>query len=262
MCVIVFKPEDQKMPSRETLLACWEHNPDGAGIMYPAAGGVRAWKGFMEWADFERALGELEEKADLEAVPVALHFRIATHGGVKPGCCHPFAVCKDYKMMRKTDRLCRLGFMHNGMLSGFDTGKGVSDSMAFAANVLLPLTRLDDDPLSNKWIEKVIASSTQGSRFLLMNAQGEVSIFGEWEQVDGILYSNLNHLRYSYSGYYGQSSLFDAFMGFDGDPTDLLDAGLYEACADCAYLNDCMSFAPYCTTSAEADDRAEYTIAR
>ncbi|WP_165249337.1 hypothetical protein [Adlercreutzia sp. ZJ141] len=262
MCVIVFKPEDHEMPTRETLLACWEHNPDGAGIMYPAAGGVRTWKGFMEWADFERALDELERTVDLEAVPVALHFRIATHGGVKPGCCHPFAVCKDYKLMRKTDRVCKLGFMHNGTLSGLDTRKGVSDSMAFAANVLLPLTHLDDDPLSNKWIEKVIASSTQGSRFLLMNAQGSVSVFGDWSQVDGILYSNLNHVRYTYSGCYGQPSLFDAFMGFGGDQTDLLDYGLYEACANCELLDECMTFAPYCATSEEAESMAEYALPR
>lgn len=249
------------MPTRDELRACWDHNPDGAGIMYPAKGNVRAWKGFMEWADFEEALGAVEKQADPDLVPVALHFRIATHGGVKPGCCHPFAVCKDYKAMRKTDRLCKLGFMHNGTLSGLDTGKGVSDSMAFAANVLAPLKSLDGDPLSNKSIERIIAASTQGSRFLLMDGHGDVSIFGEWEQVNGILYSNLNHLRSTYSGSYGQTGLFDAFMGFDGNPTDLLNYGLYEACADCEMLGECMSFAPYCTTAAEAETVSEYSIA-
>lgn len=247
------------MPTRDKLRACWEHNPDGAGIMYPASSGVRTWKGFMEWVDFDDALTTLERDIDLEEIPVALHFRIATHGGVKPGCCHPFAVCKDYKVMRKTDRICKIGFMHNGTLSGLDTGKGVSDSMAFAANVLAPLARIDENLLSNKMMEKVIAASTQGSRFLLMDAKGDVSIFGEWEQIDGILYSNLNHLRYSYSGHYGEPNLFDAFMGFDGIPADLLDLGLYEHCGGCAFVDECVSFSPYCSTASEAETMSEYS---
>ena len=263
MCVIVFKPEGQKLPSRETLQKCWDHNPDGAGIMYPAENGVRIWKGFMEWEDFDAALSWMESNVeDLDFMPVAFHFRIATHGGVKPGCCHPFSVSKDYKTMRQTDRISKLGFMHNGVLSGLETKKGVSDSMAFIKNILYPLSRLDDNILSNPHAEKVIAASTQGSRFLIMNQFDDVSIFGDWEEVDGILYSNLNHLRQPYFGYYGQSSMFDAFMGFDGDPTDLLSYGLYEACADCDNLDDCMSFIPQCSTSDEADEMSGYSVPR
>lgn len=49
MCVIVYKPKGVAMPPLETLRACWEHNPDGAGLMFQRAGasaGRRgAWSG-------------------------------------------------------------------------------------------------------------------------------------------------------------------------------------------------------------------------
>lgn len=166
MCVIVYKPKGVAMPTLETLRKCWERNPDGAGLMFPAGGRVRWRKGCMEWESFERALRSLTEARDTRGIPVALHFRIATHGGVKPGCCHPFPVCKDYGRMRETEGGCEVGFMHNGTLSGLETGAGVSDSMAFASGVLAPLRAMCEGFVTDKRASRLIASSTQGSRFL------------------------------------------------------------------------------------------------
>lgn len=136
MCVIVYKPEGVEVPSLETLADCWAANPDGAGFMFPEGGKVSIRKGFMRWTEFATALSEATEGGDLTDAPAAFHFRIATHGKVKPGCCHPFPVKADYSAMRKTETRADVGFMHNGVLRGFATSDGVSDSMAFAKNVL------------------------------------------------------------------------------------------------------------------------------
>lgn len=120
MCIIVYKPEGAAMPSTDTLRRCFEENPDGAGFMWPERGRVQLRKGFMGWGDLEPALSS-ELPRDARGLPVALHFRIATHGRVKPGCCHPFAVCKDYRAMRAESASAAAGFMHNGTLAGLDT---------------------------------------------------------------------------------------------------------------------------------------------
>ena len=116
------------MPSTDTLRRCFEENPDGAGFMWPERGRVQFRKGFMGWGDLESALSS-ELPRDARGLPVALHFRIATHGRVKPGCCHPFAVCKDYRAMRAESTSAAAGFMHNGTLAGLDTSPDVSDKV-------------------------------------------------------------------------------------------------------------------------------------
>ena len=261
MCVIVYKPKGVAMPPLETLRACWEHNPDGAGLMFPAGGRVRWKKGCMEWEAFERALRPVAELRDSRELPVALHFRIATHGGVKPGCCHPFPVCKDYGRMREAEGSCGVGFMHNGTLAGLETRAGVSDSMAFAAGVLSPLRAMCGDLVSDGRAARLLAASTQGSRFLLMDGAGGVAVFGRWFAEDGVLYSNLNHLAAQRQaprwGEGSQGRLFDAFMGFDPEPADLAQLGLFPACAGCPLLAECAEYLPYCADGAQAAEEAE-----
>ena len=261
MCVIVYKPKGVAMPPLETLRACWERNPDGAGLMFPAGGRVRWKKGCMEWEAFERALRPVAELRDSRELPVALHFRIATHGGVKPGCCHPFPVCKDYGRMREAEGSCEVGFMHNGTLAGLETRAGVSDSMAFASGVLSPLRAMCGDLVSDGRAARLLAASTQGSRFLLMDGAGGVAVFGRWFAEDGVLYSNLNHLAVQREaprwGEGSQGRLFDAFMGFDPEPADLAQLGLFPACAGCPLLAECAEYLPYCADEAQAAEEAE-----
>lgn len=248
MCVIVYKPAGAAMPSRGELRACWERNPDGAGLMYPQGGKVRLSKGFMTWEAFEEALREAEEGADLAALPVALHFRIATHGGVAPGLCHPFPVRSDYAAMRRGSALCEVGFMHNGTLSGLRTGAGVSDSMAFAASVLAPLRGMCGDLLADERAARVVGATAQGSRFLLMDGGGAVRRFGAWEASGGAMYSNLAHLSAPLAG----AGLLDAYLGFSGVGAELAALGLYPPCAGCPMAPECAEALPYCADERDA----------
>lgn len=261
MCVIVYKPAGCPMPGTQTLKSCWTTNPDGAGMMLPAGGAVRIRKGFMEWDALEDALSQEAAKTNLDALPVALHFRIATHGAVKPGCCHPFPVCGSASAMRETEQVANVGFMHNGVLSGLPTTDAVSDSMSFAKRVLSPLNRMSGD-LFGKDASRIIGASAQGSRFLLMDGSGEVRTFGRWVAEDGIMFSNDNFRRRSSYGFGvpfepevpAQASLFDAYEVFGGIDRETPERyGLYEACVGCDLMEECAEYLPYCASAEDAE---------
>lgn len=260
MCVIVYKPAGCPMPGKQTLGACWAANPDGAGYMFPVGGAVRIRKGFMDWDAFEAAIARESAAADLARIPVAMHFRIATHGAVKPGCCHPFPVCGSASAMRTTEQDAGVGFMHNGVLTGLPTSDAVSDSMSFAKRVLSPLDRMAGGLLSGE-AARIVGASTQGSRFLLMDGSGTVRTFGRWAAEDGILFSNENFRRRLAAGIAAppsgptrgaQASLFDAYEAFGAVDRDAPERyGLFPACPGCDLMEECAECLPYC---ADADD--------
>lgn len=254
MCIIVYKPQGRKLPSLDTLRACWDNNPDGAGIMWPDGEQVNIRKGFMTWPDFLKALDDITSEVDVEGVPIALHFRIATHGAVVPGCCHPFAVKDSFDKMRMTDIHAKVGFMHNGTLSGLETDDATSDSMAFAKLVLVPLKAMCDDFLDDKRALHIIESSTQGSRFLLMAKDGRVRTFGNWVSDDGIYYSNGNYVpRFVDTLPLFNDPAYDAWMAFGG-ADDLARYSMFDACRDCPMLLDCVEYLPICTDEAQASE--------
>lgn len=261
MCIIVYKPQGQQLPSTDTLRACWDNNPDGAGIMWAANGHVNIRKGFMEWPAFLEALDEVTSMVDAVNTPIALHFRIATHGAVVPGCCHPFAVKDSFVKMRSTTIEANVGFMHNGVLSGLKTDDATSDSMAFARSVLVPLKSMSEDFLTDKRALRIIESSAQGSRFLLMAKTGLVRRFGSWVEDHGIYYSNGNYKpRFTYEPTLFDSSIYDAWEAFGDIDDDLARYGMFEACKDCPMLFECVEYLPVCTDDLQASEMvASYT---
>lgn len=261
MCIIVYKPAGFELPAKSTLHTCWENNPHGAGFMWPDGKSVNIRKGFMSWEAFVSALDEVARCIDVTATPMALHFRIATHGEIKPGCCHPFAVKDSFERMRQTRISADVGFMHNGTLSGLKTDDATSDSMAFAKEVLVPLKAMCSDFLSNEKALRVIENSTQGSRFLLMSKDGRVRTFGRWVEDDGILYSNENFRpRYVYEPSLFGETPFDAWMAFGELDGDLSRYSMFEPCKDCPMLLDCAEYLPICTDETQASEMvASYT---
>ena len=245
MCIIVYK----QLPSTDTLRACWDNNPDGAGIMWAAGDHVSIRKGFMTWPDFLEALDEVTSAIDVEDTPMALHFRIATHGAVVPGCCHPFAKMRAIKIEAS------VGFMHNGTLSGLQTDDATSDSMAFAKSVLVPLKAMSDDFLGDKRALRIIEGSTQGSRFLLMSKTGTVRLFGNWVEDHGILYSNGNFKpRFAYEPTLFGNSAYDAWAAFGDIDDDLACYGMFEPCKDCPMILECAEYLPVCTDEVQASE--------
>lgn len=97
----------------------WATNPHGAGIVIPSHKPDMI-KGIMKWKQFDALIGKLDN-----ALTVAIHFRMATHGEVSARNTHPFQLNKGSYLM------------HNGILQGLGSPgtKGLSDT-AHLADIL------------------------------------------------------------------------------------------------------------------------------
>lgn len=230
MCIIAAKPVGVDMPSDEIIENMWYGNSDGAGFMWAENGGVHIRKGFMKFADFDKALSEWLATHDPLKTALVMHFRITTHGGTKPENCHPFPVSDSIGMLTKSESKCRVGVAHNGIIP-ITPRKGISDTMEYIITQLAPLARAVPDFYKSKDLCKMISNAT-GSRLAFLNGRGEIYTIGDFIDDNGIKYSNTSYkwgsLRdvawsHSYGCYSGwddtdDSSLYDKY--WDGKYAD------------------------------------------
>ena len=183
MCVAVYKPAGVPAPSMDTLKSCWLHNPDGAGIGYTTANGKFAIvKGFMKWKNFEK---KVESLGDLTNAQVFYHFRIATHGSIRPGNCHPFPISTSLKQLQATSGVYDRVLMHNGILPITPVLKDTSDSQELARRLAAFKT---DQQFKNAL--DLLEGFEDGSKIAVW-ANGKVELFGNWTPVNGVYYSNM-----------------------------------------------------------------------
>lgn len=186
MCVIAYKAKDVRFPSNENIGEMWSKNPDGAGVMWRDDEGLIHWKkGFMSLKKFRKWVKR--NRAWLESVECALHFRITTHGGTSAGNCHPFAV--DGGDSHRLEGTARRVLMHNGMLPLKPRANDISDSGELA----LRLSECESPHKSMDALNECLA----GNRVILMDECG-THFYGDAfkrsadAENDGILYSNLH----------------------------------------------------------------------
>jgi len=222
MCVIVFKPGNIALPSKEDLEKMAKANDDGQGFMYP-------WHGDVVGEKFEKVEKMYERLRRVpNGIPIVMHFRLATHGGKGMAYAQPFPFpVEEQEELYKTEWMAPLGAAHNGILSGF------GDSMW--ASAYGNATYLEDGkvkvwdgrlqkwmPLEKKEKEKKKMSDTQdflkylsddrnlcrafmnwdkavlklmgkllSSKWAFLNGRGKVKLIGDWSQKKGVWYSNL-----------------------------------------------------------------------
>lgn len=191
MCVIVAKPSGIKMPTQDQITDMWYTNPDGAGFMYEKNGTVYIRKGFMYLQDFLDALDRLATKHDLTELPIVMHFRITTHGGTKPENCHPFPITDSLGVLTKLDSKTKLGVAHNGIIP-ITPRKDISDTMEYILSQLAPLHRAVPKFYANKDLMEMVYNAVH-SKLAFLTDKGEIFTVGDFQERDGILYSNLNH---------------------------------------------------------------------
>ena len=233
MCVIVYKPTNNKLPSKDTLKKCFEHNPDGAGYMLPiiddnGTSKVLIRKGLMTFDAFLKSLTSAFKKYAIDpiATPIVMHFRISTQGGVQKGLCHPYPVCEDYAKMRSLACLCNIGLCHNGIISrcsvssyyggshyDYKTKQWITpkqnipdynDTMTFIKDYASLI--IDGDlKFANKANKvKLLERLCEYSKLAIMTNNGDVKLIGSFQEKNGIYYSNLLHeVTYSNTGRYG-----------------------------------------------------------
>lgn len=176
MCIIAYKPEG--VPVRwDWLDNCWHNNPDGAGFCYVEDGRVVIRKGYMGWQPFQQAV----KTARLEARQVLFHFRLATHGKVGPGMCHPFPLTAGRRELLKRKVSTDCAVMHNGIITGTEADNVMSDSAAFVRDYLsaFSASELDTGRMAN-----LLGIMDSGS-FAFMFQNGAVRLIGDIEKANG-----------------------------------------------------------------------------
>lgn len=269
MCIIVAKPQGVEMPSYRILSNCFDTNSDGAGFMIANGKTVSIKKGFMDWNSFVEAI---EKAGDLTERSVVMHFRIATHGDVQPGCCHPFPVTDDKAKLSARFTESRVAVAHNGIISGMKTDKNTSDTMAYISSVIAPIRRMSEDFMHNDNALDIM-EATVGSKLCFLDNSGDIVTIGQFIEDDGVFYSNTSYLnswkRYTsynsevwsaYDDYYSKYRLSESTSyGYDEDDYyESLVASLpYYACQDCLNAYECVRDHPMCEDENTAWDIAE-----
>ena len=214
-CIAVIKPKGQELPwSRMKFM--FTQNPDGAGFAYAYNGKVYIVKGMMTYRAFKKAIRRTEKHINFKDVPMLIHFRVSTGGGVNPGCCHPFPLSSNIDDMKITNMICDYAVIHNGTidLTKYEANKlhETSDTMLFIAKYLSKLAT-NKSWFDNKKNWELIYEML-GSKMAILSADGTIHYTEGFEECDGILYSNttyketraeMNARKYSsyyYSDYY------------------------------------------------------------
>jgi len=184
MCVIAFSPSPLNCPTREQLVRACEANPDGFGWALIAGDRLVTHRtmGAIEAVDSYLAAVVVEATG-----PSLFHARIASHGSVDLGNCHPFPVGGDPDVV----------LAHNGILDinpgPFDTR---SDTAIFVEDVLphSGIETLDTDPDAwEQWIgpgNKIVVLSI--SPRLAHSAYLLTESAGVWD--NGVWWSNQSYL--------------------------------------------------------------------
>ena len=130
MCIAIYSLKGTDIPSEDILRTCFRNNPDGAGFAFNKDGKVQIVKGFMDFDSFISAFKKYDTKYGFKDRGVLIHFRIATHGGVNVGCCHPFPIKKKKKQLKKSLLVSDYAVIHNGIIFlTADKKNSLSDTM-------------------------------------------------------------------------------------------------------------------------------------
>ena len=220
MCIAIYSPIGVDIPCEDNLKNSWEHNPHGAGFAYNERGHVQIEKGFMTWDAFKKALEKANRNNALKNKGVLIHFRIQTHGGVNPECCHPFPIIADEAALKKRSIKTNYAVIHNGIISLTSSEayrrEKMSDTMVFIEKYLTKIAT------NKKWFNNrpnfELIGDLIDSKMAILNGDGVIhSTSGFTKDADGNWYSNstykeprVKYTAYNYDydygynkGYYG-----------------------------------------------------------
>lgn len=219
MCILIVKPKDKLVPSKEILEECFDRNPDGAGFCYNKNGMIVIRKGFMNFEEFYKAT----EKIPTESTAL-IHCRIGTSGGNIPELTHPYPLTNNIKDLKKTTMLIKssgdkpvYAVGHNGIFYEYNSRvTDINDTCAFIANILHPLNCATNDILDENLVA-IINKLVGTSKIAILDNNGNVRMFGDgWIEDDGIYYSNGTYKKITYTYNYGRYDRYD-FLNDDDE---------------------------------------------
>ena len=208
----------KKLPTKEILRNCFTNNSDGAGFSFVQDNRIYISKGYAKFKPFLREVRKYV-KEDTSAI---LHFRIASVGEVSSTNCHPFVVIDDKREVEKTVNCTKKPvFAHNGTLP-ISAKNGKSDTRQYAHIIGDPLIR--NNIFRNKSLMHIMGESIGSGKMAFMNRKGDMKLLGDFEEEDGIFFSNHTYkwslgtvTRYAWSKKTGKlEKEEDNAYGYDG----------------------------------------------
>ena len=189
MCIIIWKPADKDIPEWR-LRASMEQNDDGWGLMWHEGGRVHTVKSTV-MEDFWKHYDQVKHRS------VAIHFRFRTHGNIDNEQAHPYQIL-DYDKDGMD-----LWMMHNGIIPIDTPDQTKSDTWTWIHTYVRPLLKSDLGLYYDSEFWKFVKSDIGGSRLMFLDDEGKFRRVGEWHEIDGCLYSNLNPFWWDedYGGY-------------------------------------------------------------
>jgi hypothetical protein len=186
MCVIAVSLGEKV--SREVFERMWRSNNDGFGMMYRSRGGVGIVKGIMDEEEAWEAYARLPE-----GVAHVLHFRLATHGGVRPELTHPFVVSEESPLI-EGGVVAEPVLAHNGVWGLYAAkqrelrlGGPVSDSRVLAAWV----GRLARERPLREVLEQNYHEIASAGRVVVVDpTTWRIHVVGDWIREGPFLFSN------------------------------------------------------------------------
>ena len=174
--------------SREVFERMWRSNDDGFGLVYRSRGGVGVVKGIMD----EEEAWELYSRLP-EGVPHVLHFRLATHGGVRPELTHPFVLSEESPLIER-GVVAEPVLAHNGIWGLYAIKQRelkldgpVSDSRVLAAW----LGRLAKERPLREVLEENYEELLSAGRVAVVDpATWRIHVVGDWIREGPFLFSN------------------------------------------------------------------------
>lgn len=244
MCVILTCQPNCR-PSDAVLRACFDANPDGAGLAYSQRSRYGSF-----W-DVVVDKGYFSPDRLIDAVngipidtPMIIHFRIATSGSIDAHGCHPYPVAPDTIDPSASYFFgCDLAVAHNGVIHGVDASETDSDTLVFVRDYLSKLNLNTVSDVDDK--RGIIELMAPGNRFAFIDATGQMLELGEgWEDVcEGVRASNSSWRPIIDRG---GDPVLDYWQGLASfselTPTDREYAMAdYVECCYCPYHDECAS---------------------
>lgn len=213
MCIIVSKEKGVDLPTKEILEQCFNHNSDGAGLMYAENGKVNIVKGFMDFKSFYEYLMKLDRVYDLKEKALVMHFRISTGGNIDGGNCHPYPISKRKKDLRSKCIKTELGMAHNGvisMYSSYSVKEELNDTQRFIQNAVAPIYNVDKEFYKDYDIMSLL-EDIAGSKLCFLDKNENIYYVGKFVEDNGIMYSNTSYIPYKTYPVYNYDDMYDGY---------------------------------------------------
>ena len=198
MCIIVYKPKHQNLPSKNILQNCFDRNGDGIGYTFTLNDKVVIKKGYFDFNKFYEDIEKDFKRFKLFDKNLIVHFRISTSVAVNEFKTHPFVLTSKKENIEHTNVFCGYSVVHNGVLWDYEKKNGYTDTQNFVLDFLSPLLQRFKYDFGDGLLTHIIKNELKTSKICVLSYKDEVLKVGDCIKDNGIYYSNASYKPYIY----------------------------------------------------------------